>query len=163
MNGVLNAPEKIGTVKVSRGWFMPSEDRDLVITGVTLATLLRMSAVVNKMPTKTDKEGVDRIFHFIEANASQIIEVIALAIHNKKGDPPGWLYDSLANQFSIDQLKTIFNRIYGRLDVQSFFGIMGLVREINVLNDTPETEAPGQQSAGLSNTSGSGGKKSSTK
>lgn len=148
VNGVINTPEKIGTVKVSRGWLMPKENRDLVIEGVTLGTLYRMSAIINQMKTKTEKKGLDAIFHVVETNSNQIVEIIALAIHNKKGDPPKWLFDALNYEFTFEQLTKIFNRIYGRLDVQGFFGIMGSIREINILNDTQETEAPKQPSEG---------------
>lgn len=145
VNGVVNTPEKIGTVKVSRGWLMPKEERDLVISGATAGTLYRISAIINKLKTKSELQGNDRHYFILEANTKQMVEIIALAIHNKPGDPPKWLYDALFNQFSIEQLYEIFKIVYGRLDVATFFAIMGSVREINILNDTQETEAPKQQ------------------
>lgn len=146
VKGVLNEPEKIATVKVSRGWFMPDKEVDLVITGVTLGTLARISTKVNKMMVKSDKGWPDRAFHFIEANTKQLIDVVALGIHNKKGDPPKWLYDVLENNFSVDELKQLFDRIYRRLDLTGFFHIMGSVRTLDVLSDTPETEVSKPQS-----------------
>src|SRR5690606_20759005 len=105
-------PEKIATVKVSRGWFMPDKEVDLVITGATPATLWRISAIINKLAVKFRGPLLDTGYRMIEANTKQLIEIIAIAIHNKKGDPPKWLIDALENNFSVDELKQLFDRIY---------------------------------------------------
>lgn len=147
VNGVVDTPEKVGTILVSRGWFMPKEKHELVISGCTPGTLYRISAIINRMKAKTEKKGIDKIFDIVEANTRDLVEVIALGIHNKKGDPPKWLRDALMDEFSFGQLEAIFKRVYGRLDVSTFFGIMGSIREINILTDTQEIEVPKPQSA----------------
>lgn len=166
VQAVLDEPELVGTIKMPRITLLERlrlkspEKRELYITGATPATMYKISALIGGLKTKSDKEGTSaKVYDIIHSNIGTLVKFVAIAIHNKKGDPPEWLLDALHHQFPIEKLKHIADIAYRRLGVEPFFGIMGLVREIDLLNDPQETEAHGQQSGEQSNISDSDMKK----
>lgn len=162
----LDEPEKVAVIDMPRRGILqllrlkPPQKKELYMTGATPATMYKISALIGSLKTKSNKEGTSaKVYDIIHSNIGTLVKFVAIAIHNKKGDPPEWLLDALQHQLPIEKLKHIADIAYRRLGVEPFFGIMGLVREIDLLSEAQETEAHGQQLEGLSNTSDSAMKK----
>lgn len=166
VQAVIDEPEYVGAINMPRKTLLERlrlknpQQRKIYISGATPSTMYRISTLVGSLKTKSDKEGTSaKVYDLIASNIKTLVRFCALSIHNKKGDPPSWLLDALENQISTEELQRIADIAYRRLGVEPFFGIMGLVREIDLLSDTQGTAAHGQPSEEQSNTSASAGKK----
>jgi len=126
------------------------------------ATVFKIAAEVTELKPPAGKVNENNVYDvFMDMNhdnLKRLINIVAIASHNAKGEPDPDLPDIIAHNFSYADLRKAIEAVHRGLDVENFFAIMALVRNIGI-SDMLATEAPGQRSEGLSNTTDSDGRK----
>lgn len=117
---------------------------------VTMIRIAGLFASLPKMPSDASKR-MERIHALINSELPKIVEALAVAIHNGKGNPPDWLVDAIRYQFTQEELALSIYHVHRRLGVEAFFVIMGFAQNL-AATDMLATEAHGQQSEESSST-----------
>ncbi|MBB5621600.1 hypothetical protein HDE69_002661 [Pedobacter cryoconitis] len=108
--------------------------RMLYLSGLKLSTNYRLTAISNGMILKSAKAGdMDKFMDIYHQNIYQMAGYIAAAVHNKNEETPRYLIQSIADEFTNEELKLAVKDIYRRLDVQSFFDSTALVRSLSLM------------------------------
>lgn len=94
------------------------------------ATVVRLLGEI--IDLKISKSNNDlEVYEMIKSNIPIFINFLAIAIHNKKGNPPEWLIHSLGYEFEKNEISELSLEVYRRLDLQTFFGITGSMVNLN--------------------------------
>lgn len=121
--------------------------RRIELTDLATAIAYKVASLFSHMNIKEDsKEAIQQqIFIAMRENLPLLIEALGYAIHNKQGQPPRWILESLEYEFTMEELAELTARVYGRLDVSSFFTITELIKGVKIMNIL-EADPPGQTS-----------------
>ena len=93
-----------------------------------------LTAFANALTAVSDKEGDKaQALDILHHNTYQMAAYLATAIHNKKEGAPQYLINTIADQFSNEELKVAMEEVYRRLDVQSFFVCMELAGKLSLM------------------------------
>jgi len=144
LSGVLNIPTPLKEVKIA-----PKNKLEklliflrikkpvykmLYIGGLKLSTNFRLTAITNSLKTESDAEcEQSKLMDLMNANTYQMAGYIATAIHNKNEETPRYLIQTIADEFTNEELKLASQEVYRRLDVQTFFGSMELIRNLSLM------------------------------
>ncbi|WP_144036550.1 hypothetical protein [Sphingobacterium psychroaquaticum] len=122
--------------------FILPKHKDIYTADLWPATVYRLLGTL--IDIKAERTTDDReVFEMLKGNIPLFIEFLAVGIHNAESEPPQWLYEALNYQFSNSELYDAVLEVYRRLDVETFFGITGSIREIRDLNLTLDPTVPG--------------------
>lgn len=117
----------------------------LILNATTMRTNWKLTYLINDLILISKKEGgPEKFLEIIASNTFQMANIIATAIHNHNSKTPSWLVNSIADSFSNKELNAASKEVYRRLDVQSFFGSMELLRTLSLLGNIPDQIPPGQ-------------------
>ncbi|QNK61715.1 hypothetical protein H7F33_14280 [Pedobacter sp. PAMC26386] len=106
----------------------------LYLSGLKLSTNYRLTAISNGLILESAKMGeMDKFMEIYHHNVYQMAGYIAAAVHNKNEETPRYLIQSIADEFTNEELKITVRDIYRRLDVQSFFDSTALVRSLSLM------------------------------
>jgi hypothetical protein len=106
----------------------------LYISGLKMSTNFRLTAITNSLQAESHEEGEQsQLMDLLHANTYQMAGYIATAIHNKNVETPRYLIQTIADEFTNEELKLASQEVYRRLDVQSFFGSMELIRNLSLM------------------------------
>jgi len=106
----------------------------LYITGLKMSTNFRLTAIANSLQSESDAEGEQsKLMDLMHGNIYQMAGYIATAIHNKNVETPRYLIQTIADEFTTEELKLASQEVYRRLDVQTFFGSMELIRNLSLM------------------------------
>ena len=103
--------------------------QDIKITPLLVGTVFRIRPYLNLID-KTDLEKMitnkDRDFDpvapdLFEKYSDTILEVLTLAIHNKKSEPPQWYKSFLAENCQWDDIHVLLNAVVYRMGTSSFY------------------------------------------
>lgn len=130
--------------------------RDIHLSNIKPSALFRLVNVSGKLNFEGSVNSQDfqrQFFSLVRDNYEFVIDYLAIAIHNKGTNPPGWIYEALNNQFSIDELHDLCISVQRGLDPVPFFGIISSITAVNLqVKHTLESTAPGQSSETSANT-----------
>lgn len=106
----------------------------LVLEGLKLSTNYRLTAISNSLWLHSNLEGEqEKVMEIMHENIYQMAGYVATAIHNHNSETPRYLIDTLVNELTSEELKIAVDEVYRRLDVQSFFGSMELIRNLSLM------------------------------
>lgn len=104
------------------------------LKGFKLSTNFRLTAISNSLILESKHEGnEDKLMDLMHENIYQMAAYVATAIHNQNTETPLYLIETIADQFSNEELKATCEEVYRRLDVQSFFACTALVRNLSLM------------------------------
>lgn len=106
----------------------------LYLRGLKMSTNWRLTAISNSMLMESEMEGdVDKVMHLLHENTYTMAAYIAAAVHNKNTETPKYLINTIADEFTNEELKLATKEVYRRLDVQSFFESAALTRSLSLM------------------------------
>lgn len=119
----------------------------LFLGETTMRTNWKLTYLISDLVVVSKKEGgPEQFLDILAINTFQMATIIATAIHNHNSKTPSWLINSIADSFSNKELHAASKEVYRRLDVQSFFGSMELLRTLSLLGNILDPIPPGQPS-----------------
>jgi hypothetical protein len=131
--------------------FYPKE-KVLTLRPVKMGTLLRMSELLLPIEKEIYSHGnlIDANLQAIQKHSKTLCRVIALAIHNKKTEPPESLVNMISEQFTPQSIMGVLVEVLKAMDVKSFMSSIIFIRGLNLLEMNPQTRgsqiAPGTSS-----------------
>lgn len=116
-----------------RGW-LPSK-RVVTINPIYMGTLIEISKILVDMDLSFyDQENLlDSNFKAITKYGNELVSIMALAIHNKPGNPPESLKRFIATSFTSQELLTCVNMVLKMMDVVNFMSTIISVKGLNML------------------------------
>jgi hypothetical protein len=126
-----------------------AQKRQLVIRPATLGTLARISRLLLTIDRKmlSGQDVLEGNYLLARAHGDTLAEIVALAVHNQKGEPAAWLKRLVLEQFTQAELITAMRIILHQMDIKSFMTAIVSIRGLNLLETSPttpeETIAPG--------------------
>jgi hypothetical protein len=106
----------------------------LYLRNTKMSTNYRLTAISNSLVLEGSKEGaIDNLMEIMHQNTYTMAAYIATAIHNKNNPAPGYLVNTIADEFTNEELSLATKEVYRRLDVQSFFGSTALIRSLDLM------------------------------
>ncbi|MBB2148806.1 hypothetical protein [Pedobacter gandavensis] len=119
----------------------------LILNATTMRTNWKLTYLISDLAVDSKKDGeAERFLDILAINTFQMATIVATAIHNHNSKTPSWLINSIADSFNNKELHAATKEVYRRLDVQSFFGSMELLRTLSLLGNIPDLIPPGQPS-----------------
>lgn len=106
----------------------------LYLRGFKISTNYRLTAISNGLLLQSGKDGdIDQVMQVMHENIYQLAGYVAAAIHNHNSETPRYLVNTIADEFTNEELKLAVQEVYRRLDVQSFFGSVELIRSLSLM------------------------------
>jgi hypothetical protein len=106
----------------------------IYLKNTKMSTNYRLTAISNSLALESSKEGaIDNLMDLMHQNTYTMAAYIATAIHNKNSPAPGYLVQTIADEFTNEELSLATKEVYRRLDVQSFFGSTALIRSLDLM------------------------------
>lgn len=115
------------------------------IRGLTYGTLERMSALILQIDHKIAPGAsyLEKNYELMAKHSRTITEIVALAIHNRKDNPPESLTNFLMYNMSAEDSLSVFYVLVKAMDMKSFWSTIVLMRGLNVkesvLSDSAES------------------------
>lgn len=106
----------------------------LYLRNTKMSTNYRLTAISNSLVLDSDKEGaIDNLMDLMHQNTYTMAAYIATAVHNQNSPAPGYLVQTIADEFTNEELSLATKEVYRRLDVQSFFASTASVRSLDLM------------------------------
>lgn len=146
-----DAVSEIGSVRISKGGFFNrlfkrKKQIELSVGIIPAGKVQKIGTLLKSMAdfrAIANLSQADQINTLLSDNIPPIIEIIALSVAGPKEKPCPELVSAISNQWGMQQIHTAFIEVYRRLDLQPFFDILSLSKNLT-LNLFPDKEAPGQ-------------------
>jgi len=117
----------------------------LILDAISMRTNYKLTyLMLDLVPGDNSGGDIEQILNVINANSLNMATIVATAIHNQNSKTPTYLINAILDGFSNAELKIAIKEIYRRLDVQSFFDSMALLRTLSLLESTPDQSPLGQ-------------------
>jgi hypothetical protein len=144
-------PEELGEVTLPRNDFFGKlfKRKRIVaiqLRGISSGVSQDIALRLMEMMGAKDIEGLpssDQILTLLGSNTKPLADAIAMAIQNDTDKPYDDLSRAILYQFTNGQIHEMLKLVYGRLDLEPFFGSLTLARSL-VLNLTQGKELLGQ-------------------
>lgn len=108
--------------------------KELELKGLKMSTNWRLTAISNTLVLEGNKEGtIDNLMDLMFQNTYTMAAYLATAIHNKNEPAPKYLIQTIADEFTNEELHLATKEVYRRLDVQSFFASSALIRSLDLM------------------------------
>lgn len=108
--------------------------QSLVLRNLKMSTNYRLTAISNAMEKESPHEGsVDSIMYLLQMNTYSMAAYVATAIQNENKPAPKYLIQTIADEFTNEELKLAVKEVYRRLDVQSFFESSALIQSLELM------------------------------
>ncbi len=149
----LNFWQKIGVLP---------KKKNIIIPALTMGTLLKISGEILKFKGFDEYDGksttIDVGTQMIYNNGEGVIRILALAIHNKKSDPPKGLENFIRDYLTPVEISQLFTVVTRQMNLMPFMTTIIAVKGMSLMKKE-ETIAPvsGEQSEELLNTTDSDG------
>lgn len=134
------------------------KSRYFTIKPIFLGTLTAISGEILQMGILDKKNLEENPFDFsleqVVKHREKLINIIALAIHNKPGNPPKELMKFLEHNLTVNEMLQVLNIVIRQMDVSNFIKSIISLRGMSLLNPE-ETIASGDLSGESKNTSDS--------
>lgn len=116
------------------------------VRGATIGTMIKISKVLLDIDyDEKPAEGEGQLtwgYQTIFDNAELCAEIIAIAIHNQRTDPPPIIKELIIDQFTAKQLKNTVLNVIGKMDVFVFTDTITLIRQMTVLKGEEKKVSP---------------------
>lgn len=121
------------------GRFFPKK-QVLLIHPIYMGTLIRISKLLLTIDeSQFDQERMlDSAHRAIEKHGETVIQIIALAIHNRKTDPPASLLALIRDEFQSEMVLTVLMMVLKQMDIQSFTSSIIFMRGLNITKPKKE-------------------------
>jgi hypothetical protein len=134
-------------VDIRRKWWekllrRPSQ-RVFHIHPITLGSLVQISKRLLSIDTNISdmKNLLEMNYHLMEDHTRTAAEVVAIAIHNKPGEPPAALVRFIINTFTAKEVFSTLSIVIKQMDVTSFMSSIILVKGgMNVIEMSPKDQ-----------------------
>ncbi len=144
-------PDELGEVTFPRTDFLGKLFRrkrtiKLQLRGISSGVSQDIALRLMEMMGAKDIEGLpssDQILTLLGNNTKALTDAIAMGIQNDTDKPYDELSRAILYQFTNGQIHEMLKLVYGRLDLEPFFGSLTLARSL-VLNLTQDREPLGQ-------------------
>jgi len=154
---ILEEPAEL-KVAVKPGYYKDKSIRSVTfkIYPASLGTLAKLSREVLNMSEDRPDENILRWgLEMADKFADKVPYILALAIHNNKGEPPQELLDFLTYNIDATDYSVIIQLVFEKLHIVDFMNSIALTRRINILKkeaspvEQKETIASGELLAPL--------------
>lgn len=111
------------------------------LTSCKLRTMVRISRLflnLDSSPMPDVKDVLEYAYKSIDTNAYLLAEILASAIHNRKDEVPQSLIDLLYDNIKPRELRYFMDVVVDKLNVSDFISSIALVRNLNVIEASPE-------------------------
>lgn len=122
--------------KYLQKWKVLPSKRQFNITGTTYGNLIRISKSLLSIDMKVYdglKNPLESNYLAIEQNAETIAKVVAIAIYNKRIEPPASLVNFILFNFSANEMVSTLAIVLKQMNVTGFMTSIISVRGLNVL------------------------------
>lgn len=125
----------------SRGW-LPTQ-RVLTIDPIYMGTLMEISKILVSIDLSIyDFENLlESNYQAISKYGNDLILIMALAIHNKPGNPPKELINFITRNFTPQELLQCINMVLRMMDVTNFMSTIISVKNLNMLKSEREKKS----------------------
>jgi hypothetical protein len=110
------------------------------IRPIVLGSLLRISKLLLTVDTRNlQKISLDVFHRFVDGNVETCIEVLAIAVHNCRTEPPRSLKNLLRDNVTPAELAKLLQLVLHQMDLRNFTNAIISIRGLSVLdNDEPK-------------------------
>lgn len=127
-----------------KGWM--ARKKTFTIHPVTIGSLVRISKILVGVDLK--KIASESLHAMVVDSADKMAEVIAIAIHNRKGDTPPRLVSFILNHFTAAELLNTIGVVLNQMNVSDFLKSIVSATGMNLMETSPvdpeETIASGE-------------------
>jgi hypothetical protein len=116
-------------------WFPPKK-KTFHVSQITTGNLFRISkliAGIDKKLFEGDSSLFEKNIEAMSKYMDDVIQVIAIGIHNKKYPPPKSLIDLIRDNFTAKDLMTVMAVVIKQMDVSSFMITITSIRATSIL------------------------------
>lgn len=116
-------------------WKLLPTKRRFSITGTTYGNLIRISKLLLSIDMKVYdlKNVLESNYLAISQNAETIAKVVAVAVHNKRSEPPASLARFILFNFSSNEMVATLGIVLKQMNITGFMTSIISVRGLNVL------------------------------
>jgi hypothetical protein len=116
-------------------WKILPKKRRFTIGGTTYGNLIRISKLLLSINMKVYdlKNPLESNYLAIDQNAETIAKVVAIAVHNKRTEPPASLVQFILFNFSAAEMVSTLGIVMKQMNVTGFMTSIISVRGLNVL------------------------------
>ena len=156
----------VADVKWYHNSVWPKPSRTFTIKPLVLGTMLKIAVLLLEFIESVDDDSEARernFFDIIVERKDAMVHIVALAIVNRKKEPPKSLERFLDNNLTAKELLHVMALVMKQMNVTDFFRSTVLATGLNLLEkvEKKNTQISGRKSEPSSNTSDSNGAKSS--
>lgn len=118
-------------------WNILPTKRVLELKPITLGNLLRISKLLVdiQFDNKPELTKLANSHRAIAEHLDTVVEVCAIAIHNRKSVPPEWLKSLIKANLSSVELVRLLAMVLTKMSVENFIASIILIKGMNVLAD----------------------------
>jgi hypothetical protein len=116
--------------------------KKFIIRPITLGNLIRISKLLLGIDmTIFDRSAIlESNYLLIERHTRQLAQIVAIAIHNSRQEPPESLVNLVVDNFSSKELLGTIHIVLKQMDISNFMSSIISVRGLNVLDRTKAEE-----------------------
>ena len=128
------APRNIFEAVLIRTGMSEPKRKILYLKNTKLSTAHQLTLIVDDMTLKNHRtDTVDGTMQMIYENTYLMATYVATAIQNENKPAPGYLIQTIADEFTNEELKLTLTEVYRRLHVEDFMHAAALTQSLQLL------------------------------
>jgi len=142
--------EKLQDIKLLSKLF--TKQRSFLIYPLKMGSLLKISTLLLSIDKDIlDKNNLlDSNYKAVQQHSKTLCKIIAIAIHNRKSDPPAALVNLIMQQFAPSAILSVLMVVLKAMDVSSFMSCIISIRGLNILEMNPQSQPESSIAPGMS-------------
>jgi hypothetical protein len=145
---VLEKPVVI-EVDVAGTWYKKAHKATFELRPITLGSLIKISKLLLSIDDKINSQDwLNSSYAAMEKHGNTIAKIIAIAIHNRKSDPPASLVNLVLHNFTSKELLSTLAIVLKQMGVSTFISSIVSMKGLNILVETSPKEQGSQIASG---------------
>jgi hypothetical protein len=147
---VLEKPVVI-EVDVAGTWYKKAHKATFELKPINLGSLIKISKLLLSIDDKINSQDwLNSSYSTMEKHGYSIAKVIAIAIHNRKSDPPASLVNLVLHNFTSKELLSTLAIVLKQMGVSHFISSIVSMKGLNILEASPKEQGSSIASGTLS-------------
>jgi hypothetical protein len=136
--------------EILQKWGILPKKKTFYIQNITLRNLVRVSKLLLSIePGTFDRENIlDSNYKAMGKHSETVAKIVAIALHNKRSEPPQRLVSFIMDQFTAKELEGVLGIVIKQMSVTDFMKSIISVRGLNLL-EKPQSEGEEKTAPGI--------------